>query len=106
MKTKLSILFVSAILLAAGGAMAQNSLDVNNAAAMGPDNGGTLCSGGNCGLEIIFPGGSTNQALVRDDTPDNEAIYRAVFWFDPSNLTDNPNPAGYIHIFQRATETG
>ncbi len=108
MKTKLSkILLASTILLlAASGAMAQNSIAVNNAAAMGPDNGGTACGGGNCGMEIIFPGGSTNAARVQDDTPADEAIYRAVFWYDPSNIADNPSAAGYIHIFQRTTETG
>lgn len=75
------------------------TLAVNNAAAMG-GTGGTACSGGPCGLEVTF-NGATSAAFVRDDTPANEGIYRAQFWFDPNNITMND---GTFHVLFRATQ--
>lgn len=107
---KSTILALLVLLLAlAGTASAQpNSITVTAAAAMGPDNGGINCGGGNCGLQADFTLGDTTRAFVRDDTPSlsgGEAVYRVVFWFDPTGLTPNPSSTGFFHVLMRTTET-
>ena len=100
MKRNILVLVAAALLLTAGAAFGANSIDVNNAAAMGPDNGGTACSGGNCGLEIIFDG-SVNVAKVVDDTPADESLYRAEFYMNFDNLTMGD---GTFFVAMRATD--
>jgi hypothetical protein len=85
MKKIAVLLSILMVVLGAPEAFAANSLAVTNAAAMGPEDGGQ-CSGGPCGLAVTMDG-STNPARVQDDSPNNEAIYRASFWFDPTGLT-------------------
>lgn len=87
-------------LLAANAAFAANSIAVTAAAAMGPNNGGTACGGGMCGLAVTLDG-STNPAKVVDNTPNNEAPYRADFWIDPTGLTMNQ---GNIFVVARGTQ--
>lgn len=76
MKALRMTLMVVTIVALAGSAMAQNSLDVTNAAAM---------NGTNFGLEAILDG-STNNIFVEDQTPAEETTYRATFWFDANDL--------------------
>ena len=76
MKKPMQVLTLIALLcLTAGAATAQNSIAVNNAAAL---------NGTNFGLELSFDG-STSTAFVRDDSPNAESIYRASFWIDPNS---------------------
>lgn len=100
MSKKLMIGMVAMVLVGTGAGFAANTLDVNNTAAMGPDNGSTTCSGGNCGLEVIFDG-SVNAAKVVDTTPTDEGPYRAQFWVDFSNLSMNDST---FFVFARATD--
>ncbi len=60
-------------------AFGQNTLAVTGAAAL---------NGTNFGLEVILDG-STNNVFVRDDSPADESVYRAIFWLDPNALTMN-----------------
>ncbi|MEM6457237.1 MAG: hypothetical protein AAF772_19265 [Acidobacteriota bacterium] len=96
--TRTALVALAAACLFTGSAFGA-SLAVNNTAAMG-SSGGTACAGGECGLEVTFDG-NTSPAFVRDDTPDNEALYRAEFWFNPNNITMND---GTFHVIFRATE--
>lgn len=83
---KIAVAFTILVLVfAASDAFAANSLAVTNAAAMGSEDGGQ-CSGGPCGLAVTLDG-STNPARVQDDSPNNESVYRASYWFDPTGLT-------------------
>jgi hypothetical protein len=93
------------LVLASGIAQAQNSIAVNSTAAMGSANGGTACGGNMCGLEVVFPGGSTNPAKVVDESPNDQSVYRATFWYDASNLATNPSATGFFHVPLRTTET-
>ena len=86
-------------LLAANAAFGASSIAVTAAAAMGPNNGGTACGGGMCGLAVTIDGGTI--AKVVDNTPNNEAPYRADFWVDPSGLTMNQ---GNIFVIARGTQ--
>ena len=72
---KVFMLVIVAALALVGQAEAANSLAVTNAAAQD----------GNYGLEV-FLDGSTNQVYVRDDTPDQESVYRTSFWFHKNDL--------------------
>lgn len=78
---KKTLLIVLTLTVIAGVAGA-DSLDVNNTAALGGT--GTACSGGNCGLEVFHD--NTSKAYVQDDSPADEAIYRASFLFDPNSI--------------------
>lgn len=94
------VLLSIASLLAANAAFAANSVAVTAAAAMGPNNGGTACGGGMCGLAVTLDG-NTNVAKVVDNTPAAESIYRADFWFDPNTLT---GPNGNLFVLARGTD--
>lgn len=89
-------------LLAANTAFAANSVAVTAAAALGPNNGGTACGGGMCGLAVTLDG-STNAAKVVDNTPADEGPYRADFWFDANTL--NMATTGQLFVLARGTET-
>ncbi|MEM7583444.1 MAG: hypothetical protein AAF560_08700 [Acidobacteriota bacterium] len=67
-KRQLMVLLTGMALVFSANAFADNSLDVNNGAAIE----------GNFGLEVLMDG-STNSVFVADTTPDNEQIYRAFF---------------------------
>lgn len=94
------ILLSLVCLLAANAAFAANSVAVTAAAAMGPNNGGTACGGGMCGLAVTLDG-STNPAKVVDNTPANESIYRADFWWDPNTLN---MPDATLMVIARGTD--
>ena len=94
------VLLSIASLLAANAAFAANSVAVTAAAAMGPNNGGTACGGGMCGLAVTLDG-STNVAKVVDNTPAAESIYRADFWFDPNTLA---GANGNLFVLVRGTD--
>ena len=95
------VLLSIASLLAANAAFATNSVAVTAAAAMGPNNGGTACGGGMCGLAVTFDGASVNVAKVVDNTPAAEPIYRADFWFDPNTLSMTD---GNLFVLVRGTD--
>lgn len=92
MKIK-TLSFIAGGLMLAGTAFGANSLAVNNNAAMGGV-GGTACSGGPCGLEIILDG-SNNPARVVDETPNGESIYRAQFYVNMNNLVQTEGPGNF-----------
>jgi len=100
--SKIKILGIVAMSLLVGGAAYGASCDVTAAAAMGPDNGGTACGGGNCGYECTLDG-NTSPAFVQDDSPQDETVYRACFRYDPSNLDPFAGSPGMIYIPIRAT---
>lgn len=99
MKNK-TLILLALSLLVAGSAFAANTGSVTNACAMGPDNGGTACAGGNCGFQLDFDG-SANAVKVVDDTPNDEGIYRAQFWLNLETLTAND---GQLFVIARGTE--
>jgi len=82
MKTRHMTPLALAVLLtvaAAGPALAANTLDVTNAAAIE----------GNFGMEVTHDG-STNRVYVQDNSPSCETVYRAEFDFDRNDiLIDN-----------------
>lgn len=76
MSRSLLILAVAALL--APAAFAQNSLAVNNAAAL---------NGTSFGLEVSLDG-STNSVFVEEsDLTNDETVYRGQFWLDPNSLS-------------------
>jgi len=87
MKLK-TLIMLAACLLLAGTAFGQNSLSVNENAAMSGV-GGTACNGSPCGLEVLVQTGQSNAAKVVDDTPADEAAYRAQFWMSFNDMTQN-----------------
>ena len=78
MKALRMTLMVVAIVALAGSAMAQNTVYVQG------DGTGAM-NGTNFGLTLDLDGTTTN-AFVEDQTPAEEIIYRASFWFDPNTL--------------------
>lgn len=70
-------LIVAAVFALAGTAMADNSVYVDASAAM---------NGTNYGLVLNLDGTTTN-TFVEDQTPADETVYRASFWFDPNTLS-------------------
>lgn len=86
---RILVALVGAVLLAplAGAA----TLNVNSSAAM---------AGTNYGLEMIMDG-TTHGSFVRDDTPNDEVIYRAQFWFNPNTWN---GPEGATVILARTTD--
>lgn len=77
MKTKIAFTFVAVALLASAG-MAQNALTVDAGCAM---------NGTNFGMRTTLVGGDAQVVYVQDDTPAEETIYRASFWFNPNALS-------------------
>ena len=77
MKALRMTLMVVAIVALAGSAMAQTTVYADATAAM---------NGTNFGLVLDLDGTTTN-AFVEDQTPADETVYRATFWFDPNDLT-------------------
>jgi hypothetical protein len=76
-KSRFAILvFAMATLLCAHAALANNTVAVTNAAALD----------GSFGLEVTMDG-STNNAHVRDLSPNDETTFRATFLFDANALT-------------------
>jgi hypothetical protein len=82
MKALRMTLMVVAIVALAGSAMAQNTVYVQG------DGTGAM-NGTNFGLTLDLDG-TTSNAFVEDQTPADETIYRASFWFDPNSLPMNP----------------
>lgn len=66
--------------LAAGTVSAQNGLSV-------PANGDCSMNGTNYGLEVHLVPGDTQIVYVEDQTPANETVYRASFWFNPNAIS-------------------
>lgn len=87
---------LSVVGLALAGLASADTLTVNNAAAMGGT--GTACSGSNCGLQVTHD--NTSAAYVQDNTPDNEAIYRFEFMFDPNGVPDTTGSGFRQEIFR------
>jgi hypothetical protein len=85
------------VAMAAGTAMAANNLQVNNAAAM---------DGTNYGLEVVIEDNATSTYVVSEH-PNDEKIFRAVFWVHPANLgavTDVPGQ-NWFRFFAAADDT-
>ncbi len=96
MKITKVFLGVAMIGLVASVAGAANSLDVNASAA---------AAGTNYGLEVIFDGSGT-VAKVVDDTPVDETVYRAEFWFHPNSCyMGGTGSTGHWFSFMRATDS-
>jgi hypothetical protein len=76
MKALRVTLMIAAVVAFAGTAMAQNTVYADAAAAM---------NGTNYGL-VLDLDGTTSNAFVEDQTPAEETVYRASFWFDPNDL--------------------
>lgn len=87
---------LSVVGLTLAGLASADSLSVTNAAAMGGS--GTACGGGNCGLEVFHD--NSDAAYVQDNTPDNEAIYRFEFMFDPNGVPDTATGGFRQEIFR------
>jgi hypothetical protein len=83
MKKALFLALLFALLTAP--AYAQTALDVNDFAAL---------NGTNFGLEVTFDNADTSVAYVRDDTPNDETVYRAGFWIDPNSAVLNSGGRG------------
>ena len=98
MKLK-TLLFLALSLLVASSAFGANSLAVTAAAAMG-GTGGTACGGAPCGLAVTVDG-STNPARVVDDTPNDEAVYRAQFYLDMNDVVQGEQT---FWVLARGTE--
>lgn len=79
------LLLAIAFALLNSPAFAQTSLQVVPGAAL---NGTTQ------GLEVTFDSANRTAAYVRDDTPDNESVYRASFWIDPNSAVLNSGGNG------------
>jgi hypothetical protein len=74
--TRSLLAFVALSLLLTGSAFAQSSLDVNATAAM---------NGTSFGLEVIL-NNSTDLAYTQDNSPTDDTVYRASFWFDANSI--------------------
>jgi len=88
---KKTMLMAACVLLMAGGAAADNTLTVEDYAAL---------NGTNYGMMVSLDG-TTNTVYVQDNTPDNEEVYRAVFWFDPNSLTMAQGASRMVIFFTR-----
>ena len=77
MKALRMTLMVVAVIALAGSAMAQNTVYADATAAM---------NGTNYGL-VLDLDGSTSNAFVEDQSPADETVYRATFWFDPNDMS-------------------
>ena len=88
---KKMMLMAAYVLLMAGGAAADNTLTVEDYAAL---------NGTNYGMMVSLDG-TTNTVYVQDDTPDNEEVYRAVFWFDPNSVTMAQGASRMVIFFTR-----
>lgn len=82
MKALRMTLMVVAIVALAGSAMAANTVYVDQS-------GVGAMNGTNYGLTLDLDG-TTSNAFVEDQTPADETVYRASFWFDPNSLPMNP----------------
>jgi len=78
---------LTGVLFLVAGAVAADSLTVNNAAAMGGS--GTACGGSNCGLDVFHD--NTSVAFVETNTPTDEQVYRASFLFNPNSISPGAN---------------
>lgn len=97
MKALRLTLMVVAVVAVAGFASAQNTVYVQQ------DGTGAM-NGTNYGLTLDLDG-STGNAFVEDQTPDNETVYRASFWFDPNDLAMSPANKFVIFLARDATFT-
>ncbi len=79
MKTR-TLLIIGLACLVAGPVLAANGLTV-------PPGGECSMNGTNYGLEVHLDPGDTQLVFVEDQTPANETIYRASFWFNPNALS-------------------
>jgi len=78
MRKALTVLLVGLGALAlAGGAAAENTLQVLPEAAM---------NGTNFGLKVMIDQGSLDEAYVQSDHPQSESHFRVSFWVDPTHL--------------------
>jgi hypothetical protein len=55
---------------------------------------GAALNGTNFGLEVTFDSADTSAAYVRDDSPNDETVYRAGFWIDPNSAVLNSGGKG------------
>jgi hypothetical protein len=97
MKKSWLVILVSLFCLA--GVASADSLQVNNAAAMGGT--GTACSGNNCGLEVLHD--NTSAAYVQDNTPNDETVFRGSFLFNPNSIS--PETVNFRHPIFNAIGT-
>jgi hypothetical protein len=95
MKALRLTLMVVAVVALAGSAAAQNTVYADASAAM---------NGTNYGLVLDLDGSSGN-AFVEDQTPADETVYRASFWFDPNNLAMSPTDKFVIFLARHSSFT-
>jgi hypothetical protein len=88
MKALRLTLMVMAVVALAGSAMAQNTVYADASAAM---------NGTNYGL-VLNLDGTTSNAYVEDQSPADETVYRASFWFDPNDLPMDPTDKFVIFL--------
>lgn len=89
--------------LAAVPAFAQNSLNVNAAAAI--NSTGTACGGQPCGLQVNVVD-NTSDAYVQSDHPNGEKTFTARFWIDPTNFNIPLVAGSNSHRFMRFNNQG
>lgn len=78
------VVSLTLMLAAVPAAQAANTLDVNAAAALGPETSAACPSG--CGLEVTADGVDTSSVFVQDNSPAGETVYRAQFQIDPNTI--------------------
>jgi hypothetical protein len=93
MKALRTALIVTAVIALAGSAMAANTVYVDAAAAM---------NGTNYGL-VLDLDGTTSSAFVEDQTPADETVYRATFWFDPNSLSMGDSDKFVVFLARTST---
>ncbi len=76
-----SLLILAVAALVAPAAFAQNTLAVNNAAAL---------NGTNFGLEVSMDGSTNSVFVAESDLTNDESIYRASFWVDFNAIDIDP----------------
>lgn len=110
MRSSLTVMMTLGLILALTSVPPLNGADlaVTSSASMGASQPASPCSGdgrpGPCGLEITFDG-TTAKSFVKSDSPSNESIYRARFWWNPNNLgTDSRLDEGETFIILRTTD--
>jgi len=79
MKTR-TLVIIGLACLVAGPIFAANGLSV-------PANGDCSMNGTNYGLEVHLDPGDTQIVFVEDQTPADETVYRASFWFNPNAIS-------------------
>lgn len=97
MKNKVLLVLAAAVLLSAGAALAQNTLTVNNTAALG---------GTNFGMDISVAAGATNSVYVQSDHPNAETHLLMRFRLNLVAATAPISGAGrnvrFLRVFDQA----